>query len=69
MGRVSATYTPGWGRGRVQAGLEAILRAATRPSTAGPRLHARGRVIGRPGPEVHAVVVAQGAAEGKDYRR
>lgn len=41
MARVSATYRPGWGRGRVQAGLEAVLRATTRPSTAGPRLHAR----------------------------
>lgn len=35
VGRVTATYTPGWGRGRVQARLEPVLRATTRPSTAG----------------------------------
>lgn len=46
VGRVSATYRPGWGQGQVQAGLGTVLRATVRPSTAGPWLHARAGGVG-----------------------
>lgn len=49
----------GRGRGRVLAGLEAVLRAAPRPSTAGPQPHARaGGVPSQPGPEAQEAVEA-----------
>lgn len=52
------------------AGLEAVLRAAPRPSTAGPQPHARaGGVARHPGPEVQEAVEARGAAAGQDCRR